>query len=101
MPGDFVSYHARASDAVSHSDTDIFFLEVQPYDREYYQSQTGGIGLPGGGSQELELSKRQKQIIIATFKLQKDRTLDARPRSSRNRARPRPWCSRDSGKRSR
>ena len=74
VPGDFVSYHARASDAVSHSDTDIFFLEVQPYDREYYQSQTGGIGLPGGGSQELELSKRQKQIIIATFKLQKDRT---------------------------
>ena len=73
VPGDFVSYHARASDAVSHSDTDIFFLEVQPYDREYYQSQTGGIGLPGGGSQELELSKRQKQIIIATFKLQKDR----------------------------
>ena len=74
VPGDFVSYHARASDAVSHSDTDIFFLEVQPYDREYYQSQTGGIGLPGGGSQELELSKRQKQIIIATFKLQKDRS---------------------------
>ena len=74
VPGDFVSYHARASDAVSHSDTDIFFLEIQPYDREYYQSQTGGIGLPGGGSQELELSKRQKQIIIATFKLRKDRS---------------------------
>jgi hypothetical protein len=70
-PGDFVSYYARATDAVTSSVTDIYFLEVEPYDREYYQSQQGG-GMAGGqqAGQEMMLSKRQKELIAATFKLE-------------------------------
>ena len=72
VPGDFISYYAEASDAVSSSSTDIYFFEVEPFDREYYQSQQSGMG--GGGQQEnIDLSKRQKEIIAATFKLERDR----------------------------
>jgi len=72
VPGDFVSYYAEASDAVSSSSTDIYFFEVEPFDREYYQSQQSGMG--GGGQREnIDLSKRQKEIIAATFKLERDR----------------------------
>jgi hypothetical protein len=72
MPGDFVSYYAKADDAVSTSATDIFFLEVQPFDREYRQVQAAG---GGGGGREMDLSRQQKQIVVATFSLihEKDR----------------------------
>ena len=68
QPGDLVSYHAQVSDAVSSSATDIYFLEVEPYDREYYQSQGG---MPAAGGRDLRLSRRQKQIIAATFNLER------------------------------
>ena len=72
VPGDFISYYATASDAVSSSSTDIYFFEVEPFDKEYYQSQQSGMG--GGGQREnIDLSKRQKEIIAATFKLERDR----------------------------
>ena len=72
VPGDFVSYYAEASDAVSSSSTDIYFFEVEPFDREYYQSQQSGRG--GGGQRDnIDLSRRQKEIIAATFKLERDR----------------------------
>ncbi len=67
VPGDFVSYYAEARDAVTTTQTDIYFLEVQPYDREYMQSQQGGGGGGGGQQEELFLSKLQKEIISATF----------------------------------
>ena len=69
-PGDFVSYFAEASDALSASVTDIYFLEVEPYDRQYYQSQRGGVPAE---SQSLILSRRQKEIIAATFRLNRER----------------------------
>ncbi len=67
LPGDFVSYYGKASDSVSTAVTDIFFLEVEPFDKEYIQSQAGGRGAMGGRG--LELSRRQKQIVVATFSL--------------------------------
>ena len=69
-PGDFVSYSAEASDALSASATDIYFLEVEPYDRQYYQSQRSGVPAEG---QSLILSRRQKEIIAATFRLDRQR----------------------------
>ena len=72
-PGDFVSYYAQAADAISSSVTDIFFLEVEPYDREYYQSQNPGMAMPASGNEDLKLSKRQKEIIVATFKLRREK----------------------------
>lgn len=73
VPGDFVSYYAQAWDARTSAKTDIYFLEVEPYDREYYQSQQGG-GMDGAGDgEELILSRRQKEIIAATFNLVRER----------------------------
>ncbi len=72
LPGDFVSYYARAEDAISSSVTDIYFLEVEPYDREYYQSQNPGMSMPASSNEDLKLSKRQKEIIVATFKLRRE-----------------------------
>ena len=74
LPGDFVSYYAQAEDAISSSVTDIYFLEVQPYDREYYQSQTQGMSIPASSNEDLKLSKRQKEIIVATFKLRREQS---------------------------
>ncbi|MEE2821601.1 MAG: DUF4175 family protein [Acidobacteriota bacterium] len=77
-PGDFLSYWAEAHDAVTAGITDIYFLEVEPFDRRYYQSQQSGT--PGGGNgNDMMLSRRQKDIVAATFKLERDKnhqTLD-------------------------
>ena len=71
-PGDFVSYHGEASDTVSKTVTDLYFLEVQPYDRAYYQSQRSGV--PGGeAEQDPLLSRQQKELIAATFNLVRER----------------------------
>ncbi len=71
QPGDFISYYCRAADAVHSSATDIYFLEVEPFDREYRQSQ---MNMAAGGQQRgMELSRQQKQIVIATFTLIQDR----------------------------
>ena len=71
LPGDFISYYARARDARSEAVSDIYFLEVLPYDREYSQSQQS----PGGGpeGEDLRLAKFQKEIIAATFNIVRDR----------------------------
>ena len=73
QPGDFVSYYAKAFDAVASSTTDIYFLEVEPYDREFYQLQAASGTGSGAGRENVMLSSRQKEIIAATFNLQRDR----------------------------
>ncbi len=44
QPGDIVAISATARDARAAAQTDIFFLEAQPYEREFQQSQTMGGG---------------------------------------------------------
>jgi hypothetical protein len=75
VPGDFISYFAEASDAVTTARTDIYFFEVQPYDREFIQSQQAGGGAAdgAGGGESLFLSRLQKEIIAATFNLQREK----------------------------
>jgi hypothetical protein len=69
VPGDVVSVYATARDARTAAKTDIFFIEAQPYEREYTQSQQmGGGGMEGmGGGQQNRISQRQKEIIAATW----------------------------------
>lgn len=76
VPGDVVSYYAVARDAKNEAKTDIFFIEVQPFEREFFQSQSMGGG--GGGQQEQEdqISRRQKEIVAATWNLARERNLD-------------------------
>ena len=68
-PGDVVSMYALAKDARTKTSTDIYFIEVQPFERNYTQSQqAGGDGSGGGGDEDQnQISKRQKEIIAATW----------------------------------
>jgi hypothetical protein len=71
-PGDFVSYYARASDARTTTTSDIYFLEVRPFGKEYSQAQMGG-GMGGGAADAGSvLSARQKEILAATWRLIRD-----------------------------
>ena len=68
QPGDIVSLYATAKDARKTVNTDMFFIEAQPFERNYSQSQQDGGG--GGGDdagQQNEISQRQKEIITATW----------------------------------
>jgi len=69
-PGDLISYYAVAGDRENSARTDIFFIDVQPFDRRYSQSQqAGGGGGQQGGQQQDEISKRQREIIVSTWNL--------------------------------
>ena len=68
-PGDLISYYAIAEDRDNFARTDIFFIDVQPFDRRYSQSQqSGGMGGQQGGQQG-EISDRQREIIVSTWNL--------------------------------
>jgi hypothetical protein len=73
-PGDFITYYARARDVsrgkrASEARSDIFFLEVRPFEQEFMAAQSQAMG-SGGGSFE-DLVGAQKEIIIATWKLER------------------------------
>lgn len=74
-PGDFISYYAKARDNAEgggqESTSDIYFLEVRPFDREFRQAQQQGGG--GGGEQDSNaLTRRQREIVAATFRVQRE-----------------------------
>jgi len=68
-PGDVVSLYATAKDARTKQNTDIYFIETQPFEKNYSQSQQAGGGGGGGGDDEQQnaISARQKEIIAATW----------------------------------
>jgi hypothetical protein len=71
-PGDVVSYYAKAADARTTSTSDIYFLEVRPFGKEFSQAQmAGGMG-GGAGEAGSVLSTRQKEILAATWRLIRD-----------------------------
>src|SRR5436305_1283041 len=63
VPGDIVSLYATAKDARKTVSTDMFFIEAQPFERNYTQSQQDGGGGGGGGGEEeqSQISQRQKE----------------------------------------
>jgi hypothetical protein len=88
-PGDFISYYARASDDNRVSGrqvatTDIYFMEVRPFDRTYRQAEQSGA--PGGGGFDSSLSRRQRDVIAATFKMVRDREKYSRDEYEENLA---------------
>jgi hypothetical protein len=68
-PGDFISYFAKARDASNESTSDIYFIEVKPFEMEYKQSQQGGGNGQSGDQDQNALSRRQKDLIAATHRL--------------------------------
>jgi hypothetical protein len=76
VPGDLVSYYAMARDHGSSTQTDLFLIQVQPFEQRYTQSQANGGGGGGGGGEEdqNQISQRQREVLLATFNLQRNRT---------------------------
>jgi hypothetical protein len=71
-PGDLVSYYAVARDHGSSAQTDLFLIQVLPFDRRYTQSQANGGGGGGGGEEdEGAISQRQREVLLATWNLQR------------------------------
>ena len=85
QPGDFVTYYARATDVsrgkrATEARSDIFFLEVKPFEEEFVAAQSQAMG-GGSGDRSLDdLAEAQKEIIVATWKL------DARNRNARGQS---------------
>ena len=73
-PGDLISYYVVAKDRARTAESDLYFIEVQPFERRFSQaSQAGGGGGGGGGAEQDEISRRQKEILIATWNLIRER----------------------------
>src|SRR4029078_10492739 len=68
-PGDFISYYAKARDASNEATSDIYFIEVKPFEMEYKQTHQQGGGQGQGDQDQNALSRRQKDLIAATHRL--------------------------------
>src|SRR5215471_7288975 len=72
-PGDIITYYGKALDTKNPANsvtTDVYFIDIRTFNKEYRQGQQGGGGGGGGGGDEAQaLSKRERDIIAATHKL--------------------------------
>lgn len=79
-PGDSISYYARAYDnntvgAPQRGLSDMYFVRVRPLEKDFRKADSQA-GAQGGGQQQNQvgaLSQQEKQIIAATFNIQRDR----------------------------
>ncbi|HEX9892728.1 MAG TPA: DUF4175 family protein, partial [Gemmatimonadales bacterium] len=76
-PGDLITYFARATDNGPNggrtASSDIYFLRIRPFGKDYRQAEQAGM--PGQQGETPEgLSARQREIIAGTFKVQRDRS---------------------------
>jgi hypothetical protein len=79
-PGDLISYYVKARDRAPENrdrtaTSDMFFYQVRPFSTHYRNAsqQGGGGGSQGGQQQQGHLSEQQKQFVVATFKMIRDR----------------------------
>ncbi len=79
VPGDLISFYAEGNDRTQTVRTDMFFIQIQSYQRRYSQSQLsgGGGGGGGGGGPQDEISNRQRQIITSTWNLIREQAEDS------------------------
>ena len=86
-PDDLVSYFVWADDIgpdgkIRRTSSDMYFAEIRPFEEIFRQSQSGGgesSGEQQQGNQSTKLAELQKQIINATWKLQRQ---EAGPKAS-------------------
>jgi hypothetical protein len=80
-----VAYFAWADDygpdgQARRTFSDMFFAEVRPFDEIFRPDQSGGSengsqsGSQGGGNERVRLAELQKQIVVATWNLQRQKT---------------------------
>ncbi|MFZ0978617.1 MAG: hypothetical protein WAN23_04360 [Candidatus Acidiferrales bacterium] len=78
VPGDLVSFYVTAKDARAEAHTDIFFIQADPFERDFSQSQSAGGGGGGGGQgNQNDISEREKEIIAQTWKQRGDKNAAA------------------------
>src|SRR2546426_10093279 len=74
-PGDFVSYYVRARDVTrggkrsNEARSDIFFLDVRPFEQQFTLSQSESMSGSGKAGAVDDLVNAQKQVVVATWKL--------------------------------
>jgi hypothetical protein len=72
-PGDLIAYHAVAHDGAGGTgSSDIYFLEVRPFGRDYKQADASGSGSGSGSDSPEGLSARQRQVVAGTFNWLRD-----------------------------
>ena len=76
QPGDVITYYARARDLPRgrpsrEGKSDMFFLEVKPFNEEFEAAQSQGGGGGAAAMQIERLIASQKEIITATWNLER------------------------------
>ena len=66
-PGDMISYYAVARDHSQVTRSDLYFINVQPFDRRFSQASAAGGG--GGGNEQQQIAQRQREILLSTWNL--------------------------------
>ncbi|RMG54008.1 MAG: hypothetical protein D6723_06040, partial [Acidobacteria bacterium] len=79
QPGDVISYYAMARDNNTASGpnqgmSDIYFLQIRPFERTYRQAEQNMRSQGGEGSNSA-LTQRQKEIIAATWRVIRERPI--------------------------
>ncbi len=72
--GDLVAYHATARDGAGNTaSSDIYFMEVRPFGRDYRAADDNGGGGGGGGvNNPGQFTQRQRELIAGTFNWRRD-----------------------------
>src|SRR6185437_12648503 len=79
VPGDLVSMYATARDGHSEAHSDIAFIQAEPFERDFSQSQqSGGGGGMGQQNGQPDISRRQKELIAQTWKYQNNKPATAK-----------------------
>ncbi|HKS57312.1 MAG TPA: hypothetical protein VJS12_18595 [Steroidobacteraceae bacterium] len=78
VPGDLISYYAVARDRKESVQTDLFMVQVQPFERKFLQAQGGNTDGGGMADEQGAISERQKEILLATWNLQRSDERGAR-----------------------
>ena len=83
VPGDLVSYYARSMDnnnvtGPGESSSDIYFIQIRPFEQKYVQSQESPSQEGAGQEGQQAMGLQQKEIISATHNLIRDK--DGMPR---------------------
>jgi len=69
VPGDVIGIYAAARDPRVQAHSAISFIQVDPFEREFSQSQQSGGGAGGGmADDQAQIAQREKEIIAATWK---------------------------------
>ena len=80
-PGDLVTYYAVARDGAGHEgSSDVYFLDVRPFSKNYKQAEQQGGGGGGGGPQPDSpdgFVQREKDVVAGTFNWLRDSSTTA------------------------